>query len=244
MAIEVKHKFQSTQDDSANTDLVQPSNWNDTHDLTLDGQRLLGRHASGNGEAQEIELGTGLSFVGGKLVLVDYWAAQPIGVPIPVMDNITGVAAPPTNQSYRYVKLTASDGYNSGVLTSESVSGSAPDINATAQVNLPASPLHGRTIRLVNTERRFLRGGSAGTTQGDAIRNITGDIRWASNRTPTATTGGTGVFADSGTSNGIISSGSGTERLSGVTFDASTVVPTANENRPRNIGVTYYMRVL
>ena len=47
----------------------------------------------------------------------DPWRQQPIGVPIPILDNIVGVAQPPTSNQYRYIKLTASDAYNTGVLT-------------------------------------------------------------------------------------------------------------------------------
>lgn len=67
MTIEVKHKFQSAKADSGDASLIRPSNWNDTHDITLAGQRLLGRHASGAGAAQEITVGAGLEFSAGAL---------------------------------------------------------------------------------------------------------------------------------------------------------------------------------
>lgn len=103
----------------------------------------------------------------------DPWANMPIGVPIPLNGNITGVSEPPTNQSYRYIKLTAgltgAGAYNNGVLTSESVSGSSPTVTATAVVSLSGSPINGQTIRLLNSEERFLRGGtSAGSVQDSA----------------------------------------------------------------------------
>ena len=34
MAIQVKHKFVSAIPDAGDPTIVQPSNWNDTHDLT------------------------------------------------------------------------------------------------------------------------------------------------------------------------------------------------------------------
>ncbi|MFJ5441639.1 phage tail protein [Pectobacterium sp. CHL-2024] len=84
------------------------------------------------------------------------------------------------------------------------------------------------------------RGADAGrallSAQGDAIRNITGNFN----------PGGNGVGADQK----LFTSGpywqasnSGAASDSGlITFDASKVVPTANENRPRNIAFNYIVR--
>ncbi|MGI8473120.1 tail fiber protein [Pectobacterium brasiliense] len=82
------------------------------------------------------------------------------------------------------------------------------------------------------------RGADAGralmSAQGDAIRNITG----------TFNPGGWGISAD-----GVFSRGDTRGSNSGqfhdsalITFDASTVVPTAEENRPRNIAFNYIVR--
>src|SRR5690606_3755536 len=90
----------------------------------------------------------------------------PVGVPIPVADDLLASLAPPnSNAAYRYVKLSAGDAYNTGILTGETVSGSAPNITATAVVSLTGSPLDGKTLTLINTERRFLRAGAAGTKE-------------------------------------------------------------------------------
>ena len=89
----------------------------------------------------------------------------------------------------------------------------------------------------------FLRGhggnsAALGVQQGDAIRNITGEFgakargMW---RTETS-----GVFASSGTGGGSHDSdGWGTEYFQ---FDASRVVPTADENRPVNTAVRFLVR--
>jgi hypothetical protein len=69
MAIEVKHKFQSAKDDGTDATLVQPSNWNDEHDLAVGGQRLVGRGAAGQGAAQEITVSTPLLLDGTSLSL-------------------------------------------------------------------------------------------------------------------------------------------------------------------------------
>lgn len=79
--------------------------------------------------------------------------------------------------------------------------------------------------RGIDTERIF------GSLQEDAIRNITGSISAGFNDAPTSNTG---AFFGA-TANGTYSGGSVTHHRS--YFDASKVVPTANENRPRNIAL-------
>ena len=165
-----------------------------------------------------------------------YWESLPIGVPIPVWDHIAGVAVPPTNDSaFRYVKLTASDAYNSGVLTSETVAGSAPLVQATAVISDSASPINGQTIRLINTERRFLRAGSSGEVEADAMqghRHATAAALWTTS--PTVFLGSGGGFTGASNNSAILNP----------TTDGVNGTPrTANETRSKNIGATYYMRI-
>lgn len=168
--------------------------------------------------------------------LNDPWAMQPIGVPVPVFDHIPGVTPPPTDKSYRYVNLTAgltgSGGYNQGILTNETVSGSAPLITATAVVSLSDSPLYGQTIHLINTERLFIRAGSSGELQDDAFQGhrhaYIGTSR-VGRATGTAGTGSEPYSAN--TTDAVSDEINGTPRV-------------ANETRPRNIGATYVMRIL
>ncbi|WP_426346504.1 phage tail protein [Cronobacter universalis] len=87
------------------------------------------------------------------------------------------------------------------------------------------------------------RGADAGRAllsfQRDAIRNITaGDIRVF--RTGANNTAPTGAF--SATTDNTNSVGGGTVQMYSVSFDASRVVPTASENRPRNIAFNYIVR--
>src|SRR5690606_3030836 len=91
------------------------------------------------------------------------WLGTPVGVELPFHPN---APLPPTNDPrFRYVILTAglagSGGYNEGVLTDETVTGSDPTITATAVVSLAGSPMDGETIDLINTSRVFLRPGPA-----------------------------------------------------------------------------------
>ena len=97
------------------------------------------------------------------------------------------------------------------------------------------------TFNLPDLRGKFLRGlgGNSdllGKTQGDAIRNIQGevDICHGDNNVTN------GVFRD----NGRKSRGrDGNEWYShSVIFDASTVVPTANENRPLNMAMNYLIK--
>ena len=163
---------------------------------------------------------------------LDPWAVQPIGVPIPVFEYIPGVPKPPTDRGYRYVLLSAgrtgSGGYNEGCLVDEVVTGSAPLIHASAWVSLAGSPLVGQQIRLINTERRFIRAGQPGAVQDDAMQDHT---HWQ----PRDNVFGTGA---GGTSTSFFQ-GSVNGSTGGV--DNGRV---ANETRPRNIGAAYYMRIL
>lgn len=93
----------------------------------------------------------------------------------------------------------------------------------------------------------FIRGFDAGrnvdsartvlSAQGDAIRNITGEMYEANDRMIKFT----GALYDGGFVGGKSGLGGGNAGHK-VRFDASRVVPTANENRPRNIAFLYIVR--
>lgn len=162
---------------------------------------------------------------------VQKWATRGIAELVEIEDHLVGAEVPPTNNAgFRYIKLTASDSYNTGVLTSESVTGSAPTITATAVISLAGSPLNGRTVQLLNTERRFLRAGSSGTLEDSA--NLSHSH-----------TGKGGNSIIHGGNAGLAAASSGTGATSwGVSAD--TAVSGGTEARPRNMGVSLYMRIL
>ena len=90
----------------------------------------------------------------------------------------------------------------------------------------------------------FLRGhggnsAALGVQQGDAIRNITGQFasRMSSAYPPTGAFVHSGRYPDSDTG------GSGRQNA-WISFEASRVVPTAEENRPVNQAVRYLIRAL
>ncbi|MTB39307.1 MULTISPECIES: phage tail-collar fiber domain-containing protein [unclassified Providencia] len=95
--------------------------------------------------------------------------------------------------------------------------------------------LRGEFIRGLDAGRNIDSGRGVLSTQGDAIRNMTGEVHGVA-------IDGNGVFTSrtlvytSATPNG-----SGKDMYK-VTFNPSKVVPTANENRPRNIAFLYIVR--
>ncbi len=79
------------------------------------------------------------------------------------------------------------------------------------------------------------------STQGDAIRNITGGVSTGAAQFD----GFGGAFFESGQRISYVASGTTTNNLGAsddFSFDASRIVPTANENRPRNIAFNYIVR--
>ena len=186
---------------------------------------------------------------------IDVWEFMPLGMKFPIDTHTTGVPVPPTdNPNYRYIKLTASDSYNTGVLTSESVSGSAPLVQATAVINDAGSPMNGQTVRLINTERRFLRPGSSGTVEADALQghghNSVADdnfSRYA--RSNEVGSGGStgGLFGIQNSSiNAYYGNAPSDNTVVAVPIMSDGVNGTPrveNETRVKSIGADYFMRI-
>ena len=111
--------------------------------------------------------------------------------------------------------------------------------------NLP--DLRGEFIRGWDDGRGIDRGRVFGSAQGDAIRNITGSIDTGSHN-------GQQLF-DEATAQGALAisrkqwkkwtgdSGDGGNNPAAFDFDASRVVPTASENRPRNIALLACIKI-
>jgi hypothetical protein len=182
-----------------------------------------------------------------------------IGHYVQVQDDLTGADVPSNSGDAKFIRLTAGeDGagqYNEGLLASESVSGSAPEVQATAVIDHADSPMNGETVHLINTERRFLRAGSSGAVEQDQMQKVTGSIA---------------AFRDNGSSYKLFQAGQGAllttpgnninqpdSYTTGSNDQENTVqLDTANspdarvssgtngETRPKNIGVTYYMRIV
>ncbi len=170
-------------------------------------------------------------------IIGDPYAFQPVGVPFPVNLGLAGIS-PPNNVTGRgkYIILTAGltgvGGYNNGLLTSESVTGSAPLVVATATVSLAGSALNGVVVRLLNTEGRIMRPGTvAGTLQDDAVQGHRHQVLIESS----APTGAGSVGGNSGTV---------TKTTGGPVTDGTNGTPRVdNETRMRNVAAEYYMRI-
>lgn len=197
-----------------------------------------GNDGSGSGLDADLLDGKHLSEIGGG----EKWEVFPIGVPIQVWDHLSSSVVPPNSGDVIYVRLTAGQsalgGYNYGNLSSESVTGSAPLVVATAVISLSTSPLYNKTIHLINTEQAVIRARTtSGTQQNDAFQghrhfNTTYDlIRYALSADQTRDVGSadnnaTTISQNDGTTAGAY----GTPRL-------------ANETRPKNVSATFYLRI-
>ncbi|WP_342754801.1 phage tail protein [Pantoea sp. MBD-2R] len=152
-------------------------------------------------------------------------SSVPVGVPLP------------------YPTATAPDGW----LKCNGASFSATTYPLLAKVypSLKLPDLRGEFIRGWDDGRGVDSGRSILASQGDAIRNITGGINdiYFGNSPSSAGAFNTGGVSDTGyyptTSGAMLFKRS---VVSSNLFDASRVVPTAAENRPRNIAFNYIVR--
>ena len=108
----------------------------------------------------------------------------------------------------------------------------------------------GRLNSLPNSSGRFLRdidgnAPSLGETQDDAIRNITGEYHsyGMANSDVGRTAVTNGAFREGTTNRNSRSGALGGSNSLNMIFDASQVVPVANENRPVNLGVNYFIKI-
>jgi len=105
--------------------------------------------------------------------------------------------------------------------------------------NLP--DLRGEFIRGYDNSRGIDTGRTFASSQGDAIRDIPGTWRDAYDHGTASTGAIVEILSNSPTGDTALATPSqtGGRRYE---FDASNVVPTANENRPRNIAVLYCIK--
>lgn len=170
----------------------------------------------------------------------DGWATKAIGEEFPIAAHLTGISLPPSGTTGPvFILLTAGESdpgeFNHGKLTSESVSGSDPQVIATAVISFAGSPIDGQTVDLINTEKRILRPGvTSGTKLADAFQGH----RHQGQITSGALVGGNG---------GSWVSGYGynnTDTTGGPVTDGTNGTPrTANETRNKSVSRVYYMRI-
>lgn len=106
--------------------------------------------------------------------------------------------------------------------------------------NFKIPDLRGYFVRALDNSKGIDSGRTLGSVQGDAIRNITG--YWTGTEAPGYYTvfGGAVYKQGPGKYHGINGSDWDNERMF---FDASRVVPTAAENRPKNIAMNYIIKI-
>ncbi|QTG15709.1 hypothetical protein G6M86_20925 [Agrobacterium tumefaciens] len=181
---------------------------------------------------------------------------QPLGVPVAGGNALVeGWIPPQFDKGYQYILLSAgASGYHGNRIINESVTGSWPNITATGTINVPGSPFHGKTVRLINNERRFLR---PGTLPGEMQQyqnewhqhgGQTNEAGWHSHELPaTLWSNDAGGNRVPGNQDGYYNqniSGRWTSPNGNHVHTFTTAGSGGDEARPRNIGVSYYMRVL
>ena len=105
--------------------------------------------------------------------------------------------------------------------------------------SLTLTEARGEFPRIWDDGRGVDNGRALLSIQGDAIRNITGNVGVYSDGLLTYASGVFSLGSSSSNKNNPIA-GSGANAYA--TFDASKVVPTASENRPRNIAFNFLVR--
>lgn len=165
-----------------------------------------------------------------------------IGQPFPLWDHIDGVE-PPSNSGYmRFVRLTAGDSYNSGLLISESVTGAAPLVEAYAEIAV--GPLQGEVVPLINTMQAFIRARAvSGELQFDQMQRITGAFPGGR-----ATVGYPLDGAFSSLPNYQLRLAGNNPALyvgfdSGNSPNARVSSTTSGETAPKSVSANYYMRI-
>ena len=81
MAVSLKHTTQAVGTDAGNGEIGK-NQWNEEHTLTLATGKLLGRSTAGDGAAEEVSVGTGLTLAAGSLGLGDNARTSALGYTI------------------------------------------------------------------------------------------------------------------------------------------------------------------
>lgn len=161
-----------------------------------------------------------------------------IGEPFPLFTNIAGIVLPDNAGSEKYIRMTAglmgAGQYNEGLLGSESVSGTAPLVTATATILV--GPLTGQTVHLLNTEGAFIR---PSTTSGTLVMDAMQGHRHSNRALASSPGGSTNTPAYDG--GGLTHNNTVLDPISDGTNGTPRI---ANETRPKHLTATYFMRIV
>ena len=159
MTVSLKHTKTSAIPDGGDANLVQPSDWNAEHDLTIATGKLVGRTTAGTGTIEEITVGTGLLLSGGTLTSTDVGGTVTSVAALTLGSSgtdLTSTVANPTTTPTITLNVPTASASNRGVLSSAdwttfnnkgsgtvtSVSGTAPVISsggATPAISMAAA---------------------------------------------------------------------------------------------------------
>lgn len=170
------------------------------------------------------------------------FTTKAIGETFNLSTHLTGITEPDNSSTAKFIKLTAGEdgvgGYNEGLLINETVTGSGPTIEITAEI--ATGPLAGNVINLLNSENRYLMPGeNSGAVANDQMQQITGEFN-----TNALVDQQEGAFADSITG-GSRADGSHASGKGYVDFNSanSPDARTGDHTNVKHVQVTYYMRV-
>ena len=184
------------------------------------------------------------------------WLGTAVSETKTLMTNDANLYPPTDSALFRYILLTAGEdgvgGYNEGVLINETLTGSDDLIEATAEINMPSSPLHGTVVHLMNTEETVIVAGeTAGVFALDQMQRITGDLGGANmgiardSGSPQSFSGG--ALSSDGTTSTITQSG--TNLAVKIKFnssdspDARTSATTEGSTKPKRVSAQVFLRI-
>ena len=134
----------------------------------------------------------------GQFIEATQWLGTAVSETKTLMTNNAALYPPTDSALFRYILLTAGEdgvgGYNEGLLINETITGSGDLVEATAEINMPSSPLHGTVVHLMNTEESVIVAGeAAGVFALDQMQRIVGT---AQQNVVAVTSDPTGVYSD------------------------------------------------
>ncbi len=172
-----------------------------------------------------------------------------IGETFNLATHLNGIVEPSNAGDAKFVKLTAGlDGagqFNEGLLINETITGSGPTIEITAEI--ATGPLAGNTIHLINSENRYLMPGkNSGAVANDQMQRITGQFQGGDSIGAKQIRSASGAFTATGSTGNGIQSTAITPGPFIVDFDSanSPSARTGDHTNVKHIETTYYMRIV